>query len=92
MLIAGIPIDNELLQMEINNSLLVEDVGSIIIILTTDESLLLQQLKSLSIRVLFGIEKFGRTITDSSTDIFNEEHFRCKYNNQNCEILIEWFD
>jgi D-aminopeptidase len=70
MIIAGVPVGKELLQMERNHTLRGKDAGSIIAILATDAPLLPQQLKRLATRISLGIGKLGGIGGDSSGDIF----------------------
>jgi L-aminopeptidase/D-esterase-like protein len=70
MIIAGVPVGEELLKMEQNSTVSGKDAGSIIVILATDASLLPHQLKRLATRISLGIGKLGGIGGDSSGDIF----------------------
>lgn len=71
LIIAGVPVGEELLKLENNRTNVPdEDAGSIIVILATDAPLLPQQLKRLATRVSLGIGKVGGIGADSSGDIF----------------------
>ena len=70
LIIAGVPVGKELMQMETNSSLRDKDSGSIIVILATDAPLLPQQLKRLATRVSLGLGKLGSRAADASGDIF----------------------
>ncbi|UJR07744.1 hypothetical protein I4U23_012028 [Adineta vaga] len=71
LIIAGVPVGEEILEMERNNSKIPDkDVGSIIVIIATDAPLLPHQLKRLAIRASLGIGRVGGIGGDSSGDIF----------------------
>lgn len=71
LIIAGIPVGQEILKMKSNTSSVPDkDVGSIIVIVATDAPLLSHQLKRLATRVSLGIGKVGGIGADSSGDIF----------------------
>jgi L-aminopeptidase/D-esterase-like protein len=70
LIIAGVPVGEELLKMEETNTIADKDGGSIIVILATDAPLLPQQLKRLATRISLGIGKLGGIGGDSSGDIF----------------------
>jgi D-aminopeptidase len=70
LVVAGVPVGQELLQMETNPYNSTKDAGSIIVILATDAPLLPHQLKRLATRVSLGVGKLGGIGADSSGDIF----------------------
>ncbi|CAF5215957.1 unnamed protein product, partial [Rotaria magnacalcarata] len=71
LIIAGVPVGQELLDIETNASSVPDkDAGSIIVILATDAPLLPHQLKRMATRVSLGIGKLGGIGADSSGDIF----------------------
>lgn len=71
LIIAGVPVGQEILKLESNtSSILDRDVGSIIVVVATDAPLLPHQLKRLTKRVSLGIGKLGGIAADSSGDIF----------------------
>ncbi|CAF3856361.1 unnamed protein product [Rotaria sordida] len=71
LIIAGVPVGQELLDIETNASSVPDkDVGSIVVIVATDAPLLPHQLKRLTKRVSLGIGKLGGIASDSSGDIF----------------------
>jgi L-aminopeptidase/D-esterase-like protein len=70
LIIAGVPVGEELLKMGQNSTISDEDAGSIIAILATDAPLLPHQLKRLATRISLGIGKLGGISGDSSGDIF----------------------
>ena len=70
MIIVGVPIGKELLNMEQNSTVPDKDAGSIIAVLATDAPLLPHQLKRLATRISLGIGKTGGTGADQSGDLF----------------------
>ncbi|CAF1101598.1 unnamed protein product [Rotaria sordida] len=71
LIIAGVPVGKEMLEMGMNISAVPdEDAGSLIVILATDAPLLPHQLKRLATRVSLGLGKLGSISGDSSGDIF----------------------
>ncbi|CAF4544340.1 unnamed protein product [Rotaria sp. Silwood1] len=71
LIIAGVPMGKELLDIEANASSIPDkDVGSIIVIIATNAPLLPHQLQRLAKRVSLGIGKLGGIGGDSSGDIF----------------------
>jgi len=71
LIIAGVPVGEELLKIEENNTNVPDkDSGSIIVIVATDAPLLPQQLKRLATRVSLGVGKLGGIGADSSGDIY----------------------
>ena len=74
LLVAGIPVGQELLDWEPqtneSSELPPEDVGSIIVVVATDAPLLPHQLKRLARRVPVGIGRMGGYGSNSSGDIF----------------------
>lgn len=70
LIIAGVPVGQELLNMNHNISIPDKDAGSIIAILATDAPLLPHQLKRLATRISLGIGKLGGVASDSSGDLF----------------------
>ena len=70
LIVAGVPVGKELLEMEAGSFIRNKDAGSIIAILATDAPLLPHQLKRLATRMSLGIGKLGGIGADSSGDIF----------------------
>ncbi|CAF1083765.1 unnamed protein product [Adineta ricciae] len=71
LIIAGIPVGEEILEMErVNAKVPDKDVGSIIVIIATDAPLLPHQLKRLAVRASLGIARLGGIAGDSSGEIF----------------------
>ena len=70
LIVAGVPVGKELLQMETNSTIPDKDSGSIIVILATDAPLLSGQLKRLATRIPLGIGKLGGIASHTSGDIF----------------------
>ena len=71
LIIAGVPVGREILEIEANISAVPDkDAGSIIVIVATDAPLLPNQLRRLATRVSLGIGKLGGIGADSSGDIF----------------------
>jgi L-aminopeptidase/D-esterase-like protein len=70
LIIAGVPVGEELLKMGQNSTISGGDAGSIIAILATDAPLLPHQLKRLATRISLGIGKLGGIGGDASGDIF----------------------
>ncbi|CAF3904982.1 unnamed protein product, partial [Adineta steineri] len=71
LIIAGVPVGEEILKIEKNNTMVPDkDMGSIIVIIATDAPLLPHQLKRLTHRASLGIGKLGGIGGDSSGDIF----------------------
>ncbi|CAF4319011.1 unnamed protein product [Rotaria sp. Silwood2] len=71
LIITGVPVGEELLKIEKNNtSIPDEDAGSIIVIVATNTPLLPHQLKRLATRMSLGIGKVGGIGADLSGDIF----------------------